>query len=191
MLAWRLSSWGNVTTSDSAASNVSTADDEELVSSGLILSMGYVTCAGLFLYPGLLNLEENITMQIFSFATLLVLTAAFLVVFMHEGLETTRVAALGDDWKDCIGVIIFNFAFCVTIPSWINEKEPGVEVNTVIWSSTAAAAVMYAAVGWLGGLAFESAPDSMLELLASPAQPSAVRLASAAFGVISFVFLFL
>lgn len=33
---------------------------------------------------------------------------------------------MGADWSDCVGVVIFNFAYCVTIPSWVNEKRPEV-----------------------------------------------------------------
>ena len=25
---------------------------------------------------------------------------------------------------DVVGVVIFNFAFCVTVPAWLNEKVP-------------------------------------------------------------------
>ena len=28
--------------------------------------------------------------------------------------------------SDCVGVVIFNYAYCVTIPSWVNEKRPEV-----------------------------------------------------------------
>jgi len=129
--------------------------DSIITSSGLILSLGYVLCAALFMHAGFLNLEENITMQVGSFVSLLTLTVAFLAIFWAEGLEGSRVPAVGNDWMDCVGVIIFNFAFCVTVPSWLNEKAPGVSVNQVVWTSAVAAAVMYAGVGWLGGLAFD------------------------------------
>jgi amino acid permease len=80
-------------------------------------------------------LEENIAIQLFSYYSLIVLTLYFLVMFYNQGLDMDRVPAFGDDWRDCIGVIIFNFAFCVTVPSWINEKKPDVDINTVRSSS--------------------------------------------------------
>ena len=31
------------------------------------------------------------------------------------------------------GVILFNFAYTVTVPAWLNEKKPEVSVNKTIW----------------------------------------------------------
>ena len=70
------------------------------------------------------------------------------------------------------------------LPSWVNEKEEGVGVNTVVWGSSFAATVIYAAVGWMGGLAFADIPDNMLELLASPsASGPLTRVCALLFGV--------
>ncbi len=32
-----------------------------------------------------------------------------------------------------LGTILFNFALCQTVPSWVNEKRPEVSVNKSIW----------------------------------------------------------
>ena len=98
--------------------------------------------------------------------------------------SSSRVPAFGPDWSSCLGVVIFNFNFAVTLPSWVNEKEEGVGVNAVVWGASAASTLLYAAVGWLGGLAFMDIPDNMLELLASPAAVGPVtRVCSLLFGV--------
>jgi hypothetical protein len=98
--------------------------------------------------------------------------------------SSSRVPAFGPDWSSCLGVVIFNFNFAVTLPSWVNEKEEGVGVNAVVWGASAASTLLYAAVGWLGGLAFADIPDNMLELLASPAAVGPVtRVCSLLFGV--------
>lgn len=52
-----------------------------------------------------------------------------------------------------------------------------------MWSSTVSSTVLYAAVGWLGGMSFKEAPDNMLELLESPAVGVTTRVCAAAFGV--------
>lgn len=137
---------------------------------GFVLTLGYVLCTFLFLYLGLLNLDENISMQIMSFFALLLISLEFLWCF-HTQIRPEhsydRVPAFGEDWSDCLGVVIFNFAFCVTIPSWVNEKKPSVDINRTIWASTISSTLLYTAVGWLGGLAFNEMPDNMLELLSS------------------------
>ena len=137
-----------------------------------------VLCALLFAYMGLLSLEENICMQVASFVALVVITVVFLAAFIVDGDalgdqsptsaswsgggEGERVPAFGAVVRDCLGVVIFNFAFCVTIPSWVNEKEPGTDINTVIWGSTIGSTLLYAAVGWLG--VSHSLPPSFTQL---------------------------
>ena len=142
----------------------------DALSGSVLVSEGYLLCALLFVYMGLLNLEENIFMQVVSFVALIAITLVFLAAFLVDGDaladqspggsspswgdQPERVPAFGEVWRDCLGVVIFNFAFCVTIPSWVNEKKAGTDINTVIWSSTVSSTVLYAAVGWLGGRAF-------------------------------------
>jgi len=64
-------------------------------SRGLMLTLGYVLCAALFVYPGTLNLEENIVFQYWSFATLIVLSAFFVVVFLSQSdFDPSRVPAV-------------------------------------------------------------------------------------------------
>lgn len=60
-----------------------------------MLTPGYVLCAALFVYPGTLNLEENIVFQYWSFATLIVLSAFFVVVFLSQSdFDSSRVPAV-------------------------------------------------------------------------------------------------
>ena len=181
--------------SDCAADNIGACVPFSSYSDSLIVSEGYILCSILFMHFGLLNLEENIFMQIVSFGALVIITCAFLVCFCFEGdamtdqsssewSGTQRVPAFGHIWRDCLGVVIFNFAFCVTIPSWVNEKLPGVNINKVIWSSTISSTLLYAAVGWLGGRAFSDVPDNMLLLLGSRgAVDSITRFLSLLFGL--------
>ena len=61
----------------------------------MIVTAGYVLCAALFVYPGTLNLEENIVFQLWSFATLLVLSSLFVVVFLaRPDFDPSRVPAV-------------------------------------------------------------------------------------------------
>ena len=158
---------------DEGECNSAEADEGSCIPFGdnpdsIVFTLGYVVCFACFFYLGLLNLDENILAQKISFIALLILTLEFIFCFFVNGLDASRVPVWGEDSSNCLGVIIFNFAFCVTVPSWINEKAPDVSVNKVIWSSTTSSTVLYAAVGWLGAMAFDAAPDNMLEVLESP-----------------------
>ena len=131
---------------------------------------------------GLLTLEENMLQQKISFTALLLLSAQFLWTFYSTGLTRGHLPWIGNHWADALGVVIFNFAFCVTVPSWLNEKAPGVDVNRVFWTSTVASTLLYAAVGILGAAAFPNAPENMLSELLSEQVGLTTRLAATLFG---------
>ena len=89
---------------------------------------------------GAMNLDDNIKLQILSFIMLIILTGEFCVHYIMNGLDfsTSNVPIIGDDFTSVVGTVIFNLAFVVTIPSWVNEKKPKVSVNRSIWYSTIA-----------------------------------------------------
>lgn len=65
------------------------------------------------------------------------------------------------------GVILFNYAFSITIPSWLNEKKSSVSVNQVIWSATILSSIIYISFGILASISFASINSNMLIILAS------------------------
>lgn len=100
-------------------------------------------------------------------------------------LATIRCASLCLAGADALGVVIFNFAFCVTVPSWLNEKAPSCSVNRVFWTATTTATALYATVGILGALAFPNAPENMLSLLMLSSHVGlTTRLCATLFGVL-------
>ena len=134
---------------------------------GGIVSVGYAATFATLMPFGLLNLDENIGQQLASFWVLCATCVLFSAVFLARGLEARRVPAVGDEFGNVLGVIIFNFAFCVTVPSWLNEKRPHVRVNRTIWSSTIASTVGYILFGLLGALAYDNVDDNLLNTLAN------------------------
>ena len=150
----------------------------------LLITTGYVATALLLAPLGLLTLEENMAQQKLSFVALLLCTARFLHAFYTSGLSAGHVPCVGEHWVDAIGVVIFNFAFCVTVPSWLNEKAQGVSVNRVFWTSTITSTLLYTAVGFLGGRAFANAPENMLSIMLSPRVALGTQLCGILFGVL-------
>jgi len=45
------------------------------------------------------------------------------------------------------GVILFNYPYAVSVPSWLHDKEESVSVNKTIWSTTALSTVIYLTFG--------------------------------------------
>lgn len=53
-----------------------------------------------------------------------------------------------------VGIAVFAYAYIVTIPSWINEKQPHVNVNAAMWVPATLGLVMKVLTGLLGAWAF-------------------------------------
>jgi len=49
---------------------------------------------------------------------------------------------------------IFNFAFIISVPSWVNEKKRGVGINKSVWYANLLSSVLFLLVGLLGGMVF-------------------------------------
>ena len=102
-----------------------------------VISLGFIIVLILTLPLGYMNLDDNIIVQIGS--TILLVGICFIwgIQFFVLGFAATghatvgwkSVAAFSSNLSTAIGVILFNFAWGVTVPSWINEMKPGVSVN--------------------------------------------------------------
>lgn len=53
-----------------------------------------------------------------------------------------------------LGIILFNFGFVTTVPSWINEKRPHVSTNRALWLSTTLCIIVFFCVGLPGAIGF-------------------------------------
>jgi hypothetical protein len=73
---------------------------------------------------------------------------------------------------------VFNYAYIVTVPSWINEKSPGISINKSIWSALLPAIVTFTLLGWIGALAIKT--TSTTDLLASLSTPETSTIAQIA-----------
>ena len=82
----------------------------------LLMTAGYLATMLLLAPLGLLTLEENMLQQKFSFCALFALSIQFLFTFLSTGLTAGSLPWIGHHWAESLGVVIFNFAFCVTVP---------------------------------------------------------------------------
>ena len=65
------------------------------------------------------------------------------------------------------GVVLFNYAFSITVPSWLTEKNPSVSVNRTIWTASTMASLIYILFGIMGAMSFDDVSVNMLVLLTS------------------------
>ena len=121
-------------------------------------------------------------MQLLVVVVSLILLVQFELEFYNRGLNVD-IPLVGSDFGRLAGVILFNFAFSITVPTWLKEKESDVDVNAVVWSSTTVSAVAYIAFGWTAAMAFPNVDTEVLKDLASPQTHLLTRVAAAVFGV--------
>lgn len=73
-------------------------------------------------------------------------------VFDTMAVFTPKVAAQ----SQVLGIAVFAYAYVVTIPSWVNEKKAGVNINVTVWAPATVGLLMKIATGILGSWAFAS-----------------------------------
>lgn len=149
----------------------------------LIFSLGFAITTAIFLPLGQGHLKETIGIQIFSFIFMIILLIQFSYEFSSRGL-TFHLPWFGSDITQLAGVILFNYAFSITVPAWLYEKHPDVSVNKMIWSSTTMASVLYLMFGIMGAMSFPDVSQNMLVLLTSTKVHAFTRFSAALFGVI-------
>jgi amino acid permease len=132
----------------------------------LIFTVGFVITALIFIPLGLGHLKETIIIQIISFIFMIVLLFQFSGEFAHRGLRY-ELPLVGNEVSQLAGVILFNYAFSITIPAWLNEKSNKVSINKVVWSSSILASVIYVIFGVMGAMAFDQVGPNILILLTS------------------------
>ena len=89
---------------------------------------------------------------------------------------------VGDDFSRLGGIVLFNYAFSVTIPAWLQEKQTNVSPNKTIWTSSILSTIIYISFGCLAASSFRDPGGNMLTLLSSSEVHSITRIAAAVFG---------
>lgn len=88
-------------------------DTETAVESPFLLTAGYGVCFITLAPLGFVSLKENMLAQKLSFVLLCALCAEFIIAFSKTR-GTGYVPIIGQKYRDLPGVVMFNFAFCVT-----------------------------------------------------------------------------
>ena len=149
-----------------------------------VISLGYLLCFLCFYPLGRNDLKETMLVQKISFVFFFILLVQFLREFDELSFKyMDKVPMWGGDFSKLAGVVLFNYAYPITIPSWLNEKKHSVPVNKIIWLSSFIATVVYILFGILAAGTFNSPGEDILVVLASKKCSSLTRVAAASFGV--------
>jgi len=128
----------------------------------MFITAGYLVTLAFVIPMGLLNLDDNVYIQVFALFFLVVVITNWIVTFFLAGLSYSAVPVIGKDISNVMGNVIFNYGFITTVPSWVNEKKPGVGVNSTLWSSVLTSCTIFIVIGWGGSMAYFFPPGSDL-----------------------------
>ena len=149
-----------------------------------IVTLGYFLMTVFFLPLGLGDLKETILVQIVSFIAFFVFVYQFEWEFAHKGYNfVDTVPWVGSDFTSLAGVVLFNYAYPITVPSWLSEKKTNVPAGTVIWTTSAVSTVVYIIFGLTAAFAFSDPGTDTLVVLASSQVTHSTRIMAAFFGV--------
>ena len=110
-----------------------------------VLSIGYIVVLAIALPLGYWNLDDNIWVQNLAFVGLSFIVCEWCIQAIITGIDfhANNVPFVGSDQSSLYAVVLFNYAFVVTIPSWANEKKVGVNINKSVWFSTLCGTSMF------------------------------------------------
>jgi len=122
--------------------------DSPFENSSFLISYGTLACAVMAIPLSLVNLDDNIIVQIISSVWVFVAIGAMMwSCFADPALEWEQIPAILPDQSQLLGTLFFNFGFAVTVPSWLNDKAPGVSVNRTVWFANTCCLLCYVVAG--------------------------------------------
>jgi len=122
----------------------------------LILPASFVAGAVICTPFAIRNLDDNVTLQVMAIGGFTVIAAVWVLIFAArlEARGPTALSLVTASQGPLWGVLLFNFAFMSTLPSWVNEKKPSVSAGWSFFFTMSYIVIVYSAVGILGGLAY-------------------------------------
>jgi hypothetical protein len=102
----------------------------------IVISIGFLVVLLCVLPLSVLNIEDNIWVQIlctFLFLLVLGVWCVDMVLIGPSVLHDSHLPLITKEQSGITGVILLNYAFVTTVPSWICEKEKHVSVHWSIW----------------------------------------------------------
>lgn len=135
-------------------------------SGSLIISVGFLITALIFLPLGRGHIKETMSVQLIAFTFMMVLLAQFTIEFIYKGFPY-EIPLVGTELSQLAGVVLFNYAFVITVPAWLNEKMDHVSVNKIVWGASTTASIVYAAFGIMGAMTFQGIGGNALIILTS------------------------
>jgi len=121
----------------------------------MLVTLGYLVTFVCIFPIGFIKLQDNINLQIISFTITMLVFLVWIVLFCTNGFDFGTVEYFSKNCQEVVGVVMFNFAFVTTIPSWINIKKKEVSVQKSLWTSTITSVIIYILIGYTAAISFK------------------------------------
>ncbi|KAI8994781.1 hypothetical protein BDB01DRAFT_902473 [Pilobolus umbonatus] len=128
-----------------------------------IFTFGFLFTAVMVIPLGFYSIVENIIIQMTSFIVLIAILIQWTVAFAQEGMNPQLLPASGSNLSMVLGIVIFNFSFITTIPSWVNSLREDVNIHRCLWISIIISTLFYIVLGVCGAMTYRM--DSSSDIL--------------------------
>ena len=130
------------------------------------------------------HIKETMTVQLISFGCLVLLLLEFEAEFVFVRGLSHSINWFGEgQYSQLVGVILFNYAFAITVPAWLSEKTTETSINKTIWTASIFSSVLYISFGVLAAFSFQHCSESLLTMLSSNEVSFLTRICAAIFGL--------
>eukprot|EP00047_Mylnosiga_fluctuans_P023645 m.142786 g.142786 ORF g.142786 m.142786 type:complete len:543 (-) comp9654_c0_seq5:255-1883(-) len=121
-----------------------------------VISIGFLVVMAAVVPLGYLNLDDNMWVQVGGIFLLVSCVMVWSAQFIDLGLHASRIPAVATGGYDgVISNIVFNYGYVATVPSWLNEKGPGVSIVTANLTAVVLATTLYLVLGVFGAMALD------------------------------------
>ena len=116
----------------------------------MLFSFGLLFILILVIPMGLMNFEDNVSVQVFSFIIAIGIGIQWVVSSILMGWDPNRISILSLNFRNLgttLGTIILNMGFTTVVPSWINIKKKEVSIQKVVWTAVTIGFLFYTILG--------------------------------------------
>jgi hypothetical protein len=115
----------------------------------MLFSFGLLFILILVIPMGLMNFEDNVSVQVFSFIIAIGIGIQWVVSSILMGWDLNRISILSLNLRNLgttVGTIIL-MGFTTVVPSWINVKKREVSIQKVVWTAVIIGFLFYTILG--------------------------------------------
>jgi hypothetical protein len=123
---------------------------EQMVLSFALIIVGII-CAPF----AMKNLDDNVALQYLAIIGLCGMAVVWIQELIVQPDFPVPLPVVTSSQSGLIGTVLFNFAFCSTLPSWVNEKRDDVSITMSFGITMAYVVILYSVIGVIGGMAYQ------------------------------------